>query len=161
MNVDNIVQCTLHCPFHLCFFYFPFYQCTSPHTYSYSYSTHSKWQAIQAQFVTALGALLGTVVGLTAGHSHDALESFLLAFTAGGFVYIATVTILPQVLQGGEKEEGDGCTGKAERPDTDTDAGGETEVQAHRERGLQQTVLECVGFCLGVGTMVGVALLEQ
>jgi zinc transporter 7 len=58
----------------------------------------SKNQAILAQFGTAIAALLGTVVGI-------ALEGFLVGgdslmlITAGGFVYLAAVTILPEILE--------------------------------------------------------------
>ena len=52
----------------------------------------SKWAAIRAQLSTALGALLGTLVGLAAGRTNSAL---LQCFTAGGFIYVATVDVLP------------------------------------------------------------------
>ena len=56
----------------------------------------SKNQAILAQFGTAIAAMIGTVVGLT-------LTSFagesLIFITAGGFVYLAAVTIMPEILE--------------------------------------------------------------
>ena len=57
----------------------------------------SKRQAIQAQFSTALAAFGGTLVGLVASTSigHDVL----IPFTAGGFVYLASVSILPEILE--------------------------------------------------------------
>jgi len=59
----------------------------------------SRNQAIMAQFVTALGAFLGTAIGLFADKLIEGLgHDFLLPFTAGGFVYLACVTILPDVL---------------------------------------------------------------
>jgi len=57
----------------------------------------SKRDAIAAQGVTALGALLGTGVGLMGG---DAFNMPLVAFTSGGFVYVATVSTLPAVVGG-------------------------------------------------------------
>jgi solute carrier family 39 (zinc transporter), member 7 len=51
--------------------------------------------AILAQFGTAVAALIGTGVGLIA---HDYAGDRLVFVTAGGFVYLATVTILPDVL---------------------------------------------------------------
>jgi len=57
----------------------------------------SKWRAIKAQLVTALGALLGTLVALAMGEQQSSL---LLNFTAGGFIYVATVDVLPALLQG-------------------------------------------------------------
>jgi zinc transporter 7 len=56
----------------------------------------SKNQAILAQFGTAVAALVGTLVGLM-------LEGFagesLIFITAGGFVYLAAVSILPEILE--------------------------------------------------------------
>ncbi|EJK73366.1 hypothetical protein THAOC_05015 [Thalassiosira oceanica] len=59
----------------------------------------SRNQAVMCQFLTALGAFLGTAAGLFAGSLVDGLgHDFLLPFTAGGFVYLACVTILPEIL---------------------------------------------------------------
>ena len=57
----------------------------------------SKWEAIQAQFLTAIAAFLGTFVGLYA-HKNEFLETIMIAVTSGGFIYIATVTIMPLVI---------------------------------------------------------------
>lgn len=54
-----------------------------------------KWQAIRAQMVTAVGALLGALVAVSTEQEEAGL---LLNFTAGGFIYIATVDVLPQLL---------------------------------------------------------------
>jgi zinc transporter 7 len=56
----------------------------------------SKWRAIRAQLSTALGALLGAVIALATGRAE---ANLLLGFTAGGFIYVASVDILPSVLQ--------------------------------------------------------------
>ena len=59
----------------------------------------SRNQAVMCQFLTALGAFLGTAAGLFAGSLVDGFgHDFLLPFTAGGFVYLACVTILPEIL---------------------------------------------------------------
>ena len=59
-------------------------------------SGFSRNQAILAQFGTAIAAMLGTVAGLTltgfAGES-------LIFITADGFIYLAAVTILPEILE--------------------------------------------------------------
>lgn len=60
----------------------------------------SKWQAIGAQFVTAIAAFVGTAVGLLAT-SYAGLEQPLLAATAGGFVYVSCVSVLPEILNNG------------------------------------------------------------
>jgi len=55
-----------------------------------------KGRAIRAQLCTAVGALLGTLFALTTGRDE---ASTLLNFTAGGFVYVATVDVLPDLLK--------------------------------------------------------------
>lgn len=59
---------------------------------------YSKRQAILAQFGTALAAMLGTIVGLVLQDVVVGSES-LLFFTAGGFVYLAACTIIPEILE--------------------------------------------------------------
>lgn len=54
--------------------------------------------AAKAQVFTAFGGVVGVVVGLTAEHVSSATH-WLLPFTAGGFLYIALVTILPDLLE--------------------------------------------------------------
>jgi solute carrier family 39 (zinc transporter), member 7 len=56
----------------------------------------SKSQAILLQFMTAGAALAGAVVGVFAVEGYGGER--LLYVTAGGFVYLACVTILPEVL---------------------------------------------------------------
>jgi solute carrier family 39 (zinc transporter), member 7 len=58
-------------------------------------SGFSKIEAIMAQFLTAIAAFLGTIVGLWASSSMPGI-TFV---TGGGFAYIATVTILPKILE--------------------------------------------------------------
>ena len=55
----------------------------------------SKNQAIQAQFGTAVAAMIGTVVGVYAVESWGGIEYI----TAGGFLYLAAVNLLPEVLE--------------------------------------------------------------
>jgi zinc transporter 7 len=78
----------------------------------------TKWQAMNSQFLTALGAYLGTFLGIfiqTYGMSpgevvvgNDSPGLFgtsvttgdlTLPFTAGGFLYIATVGVIPEILE--------------------------------------------------------------
>ncbi|CAK7263653.1 hypothetical protein SEPCBS119000_000592 [Sporothrix epigloea] len=83
-------------------------------------SGFSKRAAMGAQFVTALGALLGTVIGIlvqefggnsassTAADADAAAGLFgtslqwgdmLLPFTAGTFLYVGTVAVIPELLE--------------------------------------------------------------
>lgn len=52
------------------------------------------------QLLTAIGALAGTACSLLAEGVGAAATAWILPFTAGGFVYIATVTVLPELLVG-------------------------------------------------------------
>lgn len=58
----------------------------------------NRWEAAKGQIITASGALLGCVFGLMAESAGDA-SSWVLPFTSGGFIYIACVTILPDLVQ--------------------------------------------------------------
>ncbi|XP_055634434.1 protein catecholamines up isoform X2 [Toxorhynchites rutilus septentrionalis] len=62
----------------------------------------SKKKAMLLQLTTAVGALTGTVLALL-GSGSDAAESWVLPFTAGGFIYIATVSVIPELLEGSTK----------------------------------------------------------
>lgn len=83
-------------------------------------SGFSKRKAMGAQFVTALGALLGTVIGICVqefGRSDAAddaaagvtgilgtsltLGDLLLPWTAGTFLYVGTVSVIPELLETG------------------------------------------------------------
>ena len=58
----------------------------------------SKWQAITLQAVTAIAAFMGTIAGLIATQV-DGSGDKLMPFTAGGFIYLAAVSILPEILE--------------------------------------------------------------
>ncbi|XP_050531035.1 protein catecholamines up [Daktulosphaira vitifoliae] len=59
----------------------------------------TKKNAMKCQLVTALGAICGTLVSLTLGKESEAANSWVLPFTAGGFIYIATVNVIPSLLE--------------------------------------------------------------
>lgn len=83
-------------------------------------SGFSKRAAMGAQFVTALGALLGTVIGIAVqeygGNSSQGSNGrfdgllgtsltwgdMLLPFTAGTFLYVGTVAVIPELLETGK-----------------------------------------------------------
>lgn len=90
----------------------------------------TKWQAIQAQFVTALAAFAGTLLGYSFSQLSHSSEAALTAVTSGGFLYIAT-SIMASVG-----------------------------TDAYRRNTLPQILCETLGFLCGVATMVIVALLE-
>merc|ERR1711936_704278 len=57
-------------------------------------------KAIALQALTAVGALTGCVVSLILGGATEAAASLTLPFTAGGFIHIATVSVIPELLEG-------------------------------------------------------------
>lgn len=79
-------------------------------------SGFSKQRAMMAQFTTAVGAFLGTLIGIfieeasssgvdekhsVVGLLGTSLQwgDLVIPFTAGGFLYIATVGVIPELLQ--------------------------------------------------------------
>ncbi|KAF2658649.1 Zip-domain-containing protein [Lophiostoma macrostomum CBS 122681] len=85
-------------------------------------SGFSKKAAMGAQFVTAIGAFLGTCIGIAVqelgGSSSGAAEvtgpglagtslqwgDMLLPFTAGTFLYVGTVAVIPELLETGPEK---------------------------------------------------------
>ncbi|XP_070792291.1 LOW QUALITY PROTEIN: zinc transporter SLC39A7 [Pituophis catenifer annectens] len=59
----------------------------------------TKRKAMKLQLVTALGALAGTVCSLLAEGVGEVATAWILPFTAGGFIYVATVSVIPELLQ--------------------------------------------------------------
>lgn len=57
----------------------------------------SKRKAMALQLLTAVGALSGTIIALLGTNGEAA--PWILPFTAGGFIYIATVSVLPELLE--------------------------------------------------------------
>jgi zinc transporter 7 len=66
-------------------------------------SGYSKRKAMFVQLLTALGAMCGCVISLWSADPYALAEaaqsSWVLPFTAGGFIYIATVSIIPELLE--------------------------------------------------------------
>ncbi|KAK7474327.1 hypothetical protein BaRGS_00034462 [Batillaria attramentaria] len=64
-------------------------------------SGFDRWKAAKAQFLTATGGVFGALTALTAESAQLAGErtAWILPFTSGGFLYIALVTVVPDLLQ--------------------------------------------------------------
>jgi hypothetical protein len=78
-------------------------------------------QAIGLQFCTAAFAFAGTAVGLLT-QSDAAANGQLLAAVSGGFVYLATMTVLPELLLASDdRSDGDQDEARSERPSSDGD----------------------------------------
>ena len=54
--------------------------------------------AIWLQSSTAIGAMIGCMLGLSMEFIGQGAINIILPFTAGGFIYIACVSVLPELL---------------------------------------------------------------
>ena len=61
------------------------------------HSGWNKWKAIMFNFLTALLAVVGTILVFVVGRSVEILVAPALAFAAGGFIYIAASDLLPSL----------------------------------------------------------------
>lgn len=61
------------------------------------YAGFGKKKAIIANFLIALTAVLGGLVGYFLSFSIDRFTTYLLPFTAGGFIYIAASDLMPEI----------------------------------------------------------------
>lgn len=87
-------------------------------------------EAAKAQITTACGGLVGVVAGLTAEHLSNASD-WLLPFTAGGFLYIALISIVPDLLKEGSKTN------------------------------LKQNIIEVIAVVMGIVVMAMVTIVEK
>ena len=58
---------------------------------------YSRARAILLNFSSAIVAVLGAVLALAVGAQTSAFTSFIIPFTAGGFIYIATADLIPEL----------------------------------------------------------------
>lgn len=71
-------------------------------------SGFSRWDAAKAQLLTAGAGLLGALVAIGGSGATTAMEartSWIMPFTAGGFLHIALVTVLPDLLDESDPRE--------------------------------------------------------
>ncbi|XP_059619760.1 zinc transporter ZIP13 homolog [Phlebotomus argentipes] len=71
-------------------------------------SGFSRWDAAKAQLLTAGAGLIGALVAIFGSSVTSAVEtrtSWIMPFTAGGFLHIALVTVLPDLLQESDPRE--------------------------------------------------------
>lgn len=54
-------------------------------------------KALLLNLSTALAAIVGTILTLSLSQAVDGIEHFLVPFTAGGFVYIASTDLIPEL----------------------------------------------------------------
>ncbi|GAF75371.1 unnamed protein product [marine sediment metagenome] len=61
------------------------------------YSGYSKSKALLFNFISALFAVFGALITLIIGSQFHQLIDFLIPLTAGGFIYIATADLIPEL----------------------------------------------------------------
>nr|AXY94689.1 paramyosin long form [Habrobracon hebetor] len=63
-------------------------------------SGFNRWDAARAQLITSSGGIFGALIAvLFSGSGVESRTSWILPFTAGGFLHIGLVTVLPELLQ--------------------------------------------------------------
>ncbi|XP_072752329.1 zinc transporter ZIP13 homolog [Anoplolepis gracilipes] len=62
-------------------------------------SGFSRWDAARAQLITALGGIVGALAAVSFSGGLEKRTSWILPLTAGGFIHIGLVTILPDLLK--------------------------------------------------------------
>lgn len=71
-------------------------------------SGFSRWDAAKAQMLTAGAGLIGALVAIGGTNVTSAMEartSWIMPFTAGGFLHISLVTVLPDLLKEDDSKE--------------------------------------------------------
>lgn len=106
----------------------------------------SKRQAIMAQFSTAIAAFCGTIVGLLMVQHVQEFIGFdiLVPITAGGFLYVAAVGILPSLLM----------------EDDDHHHDSKDEKDKKKKKRMDK-LYQLMAFMVGIAFMYMVALLEE
>lgn len=61
------------------------------------YAGYSRGRALFLNFLTALTALLGALVAVVWGSKVAGFYDFIIPFTAGGFIYVATADLIPEL----------------------------------------------------------------
>ena len=61
------------------------------------YAGYSRRRALLLNFLTALTAVLGALFAIIVGTSIQGFTDFIVPFTAGGFIYIATADLIPEL----------------------------------------------------------------
>ncbi|MHA1784862.1 MAG: ZIP family metal transporter [Candidatus Helarchaeota archaeon] len=61
------------------------------------YGGFTKKKALYLNFLTALTAIMGGIIGYFLVNTLELIKSFLLAFAAGGFIYIGATDLLPEL----------------------------------------------------------------
>ncbi len=61
------------------------------------YAGYTKLKALLFNFLSALAAFIGALLTLIIGFQSESFLNFIISFTAGGFIYIATSDLIPEL----------------------------------------------------------------
>lgn len=61
------------------------------------YAGYSRRRALFMNFLTAITAFFGAILAIVIGTQVEGFSSFIIPFTAGGFIYIATADLIPEL----------------------------------------------------------------
>ena len=61
------------------------------------YAGYTKIKALFFNFLSALAAFIGALLTLIIGFQSELFSNFIISFTAGGFIYIATSDLIPEL----------------------------------------------------------------
>lgn len=64
----------------------------------------TKKKALYYNFIVATSAILGTLITLWIGHEVEHFSTYVLPVAAGGFIYLAATSLLPEVLKHTKKK---------------------------------------------------------
>jgi zinc and cadmium transporter len=103
------------------------------------YSGLSRWKALAYNFLSALLAVVGAVIGLAIGSRSETFVSLILPFAAGGFIYIAASDLIPELHKECKCDE-NSCSGQ--------------------DRFLRESFLYFLVMLLGLALMYGMTLIE-
>ena len=113
--------------------------------------------AVRAQLLTAISAMIGTILAVATGEQQAGL---LLNFTAGGFIYVATVDVLPSLLQQPSSVSGRGSNAGAQPTLALRTAPLILIAWCACDEQALQTAAELGAFFAGVGMMLLVMVFE-
>ena len=61
------------------------------------YAGYSRARALFLNFLSAVVAIVGAIIGLVVGAQVENFSTYIIPFAAGGFIYIATADIIPEL----------------------------------------------------------------
>ena len=118
-------------------------------------SGFSCWSAFRAQLSISLVTIVGSLTVLYFDSSNDTLSYtlWILPFTAGGFIYIALTSLLPELLNfDKEDEHHEDCADDSKKKDNKS-----TNVALYNAKCLLQRILFVLA---GIGTMAAVNVID-